>query len=125
MDVTSTRGMKISRLLAVALPLLLAGCTSGFSGPDGMRVVVKPNAIYMVTKGPVAARATCVAAGMRNPGLEGPMLTASSQGLTVTDGGTGAAGCQGMVRSVIVCSTGDDRCLRHEERHAREGAFHP
>lgn len=125
MNDTSTRGTKIFRLLAVALPLLLAGCTSAYSGPDGMRVVVRRDAIYMVTRGPVAARTTCVAAGMRNPGLDGPMLTASSKGLTVTDGGTGAAGCQGLVRSVIVCADGDDRCLQHEERHAREGAFHP
>jgi hypothetical protein len=125
MIATSRLGTRITRFLAVAFPLLLAGCTSAYSGPEGMRVVVRPNAIYMVVPGPVAARATCVAAGMRTPGLDGPMLTASAQGLTVTDGGTGAAGCQGLVRSVIVCSTGDDRCLRHEERHAREGAFHP
>jgi hypothetical protein len=124
MIATSRRGTRISRLLAVAFPLLLAGCTSAYSGPDGIRVVVRPNAIYMVVPGPVAARTTCVAAGMLNPGLEGPMLTASSKGLTVTDAGTGAAGCQGLVRSVIVCATGDDRCVRHEERHAREGAFH-
>ena len=125
MNVTSRHGTRIFRLLAVALPMLLVGCASAYSAPDGTRVVVKPNAIYMVTRGPVAARTTCVAMGMRNPGLDGPMLTASAQGLTVTDVGTGAAGCQGLVRSVIVCSSGDDRCLRHEERHAREGAFHP
>ena len=77
----------------------------------------------MVVPGPVAARATCVAAGMRTPGLDGPMLTAAN-GPTLSDAGTGTAGCQGLVRSVIVCATGDERCVRHEERHAREGAFH-
>ena len=35
------RGTAVLRLLAVALPLLLAGCTSAFSGQDGMRVVVQ------------------------------------------------------------------------------------
>ena len=123
MNTTSRCGRRTLRLVAAALPLLLVGCTSAYSGPDGMRVVVKPNAIYMVVQGPVAARATCVAAGMRAPGPGGPVLVAS-QGITVSDGGTGAAGCQGLVRSVIVCTDGDDRCLRHEERHAREGAFH-
>lgn len=124
MIATSRRGTRISRLLAVTLPLLLAGCTSAYSGPDGMRVVVRPSAIYMVMPGPAAARTMCVAAGMRAPGLDGPMLAAAG-GPTVSDGGAAAAGCQGLVRSVIVCANGDERCLRHEERHAREGAFHP
>lgn len=124
MNATSKCGRTVSRLAAAILPLLLVGCTSGFSGPDGMRVVVKSNAIYMVVSGPVAARTTCVAAGMKAPGLDGPVLVAS-QGITVSDGGRGAAGCQGLVRSVIVCTEGDSRCLAHEERHAREGAFHP
>jgi hypothetical protein len=124
MIATSRRGTRISRLLAVALPLLLAGCTSAYSGPEGMRVVVRPNAIYVVMPGPAAARTMCVAAGMRAPGLDGPMLTAAI-GPTLSDAGSGAAGCQGLVRSVIVCATGDERCVRHEERHAREGAFHP
>jgi hypothetical protein len=93
---SSKRGTRISRLLAVAFPLLLAGCTSAYSGPQGMRT----------------------------PGLDGPMLTAAN-GPTLSDAGTGAAGCQGLVRSVIVCANGDERCVRHEERHAREGEFHP
>jgi hypothetical protein len=88
-----------------------------------MHVVVRPNAIYMVMPGPAAARTMCVAAGMRNPGFDGPMLTAAN-GFTLSDAGTGAAGCQGLVRSVIVCATGHERCVRHEERHALEGAFH-
>jgi len=123
MSATSRSGGRILRL-AAALPLLLVGCTSAFSGPEGMRVVVKSNAIYMVVSGPVEARTTCVAAGMKSPGPGSPVLVAS-YGTTLSDGGRGAAGCQGLVRSVIVCTEGDDRCLRHEERHAREGAFHP
>jgi hypothetical protein len=124
MSPTPTRGPRISRLLAVALPLLLAGCTSAYSGPDGMRVVVRSNAIYMIMPGPAAARTMCVAAGLRAPGLDRAMLTAAT-GPTLSDAGPGAVGCQGLVRSVIVCATGDEFCLRHEERHAREGAFHP
>jgi hypothetical protein len=108
----------------VALPLLLAGCTSAFSGQDGMRVVVKPNVIYVVMPAPAAARTMCVAAGLRTPELDGRSLAAAG-GITLTDVGVGAAaGCQGRVHSVIVCANGDERCLRHEERHAREGAFH-
>lgn len=124
MNTITTHGTAVARFLAVALPLLLAGCSSAFSGQDGMRVVVKPNAIYVVMPGPVAARTMCVAAGMRSPGLEGRSLAAGGE-MTLTDVGVGAAaGCQGQVRSVIVCSNGDARCLLHEERHAREGAFH-
>ncbi len=79
MIATSRRGTRISRLLAAAFPLPLAGCTSANSGPDGMRV---------------------------------------------GDVETGAAGRQGLVRSVIVGANGDERCGRHEERHAPEGACH-
>ena len=124
MNATEKRGTRVARLLVVALPLLLAGCTSGFSGQDGMRVVVKPNAIYVVMPGPAAARTMCVAAGLRTPGLDGRSLASGSE-MTLTDVGVAAAaGCHGHVRSVIVCANGDERCLRHEERHAREGAFH-
>ena len=124
MNATKKRGVTVPRLLAAALPLLLAGCTSAFSGQDGMRVLVKPDAIYVVMPAPTAARTMCVAAGLRSPGLDERRLAAGG-GTTLTDVGLGGtAGCQGRVRSVIVCTTGDDRCLRHEERHAREGAFH-
>src|SRR3990172_9081062 len=46
MIVTSPRGTRISRLLAVVLRPLLAGCASAYSDPDGIPVVVRPNAIY-------------------------------------------------------------------------------
>jgi hypothetical protein len=124
MIATPKRGTRIFRLLAVAFPLLLAGCTSAYSGPDGMRVVVRSNVIYMIMPGPAATRTMCAAAGMPAPGLNRTMLAAAN-GPTVSDAGTGAVGCQGLVRNVIVCATGDEFCLRHEERHAREGAFHP
>jgi len=124
MNPTKKRGTEIPRLLAASLPLLLAGCTSAFSGQDGMRVVVKPDAIYVMMPAPAAARTMCVAAGLRSPELDGQSL-ADGGGITLTDVGVGgAAGCRGRVRSVIVCANGDERCLRHEERHAREGAFH-
>jgi hypothetical protein len=124
MNATSRRGTAVPRLLAVALPLLLAGCVSAFSGQDGMRVLVKSDAIYVVIPGPVAARTMCVAAGLRTPGLDGRSLASTGE-LTLSDAGVAAsAGCQGQVRSVIVCANGDARCLSHEERHAREGAFH-
>lgn len=124
MNATKKRGTTVSRLLAAALPLLLAGCTSAFSGQDGMRVVVKPDTIYVVMPAPAAAQTMCVAAGLRSPDLDGRSLAAGG-GVTLTDVGVGgAAGCHGRVHSVIVCANGDERCLRHEERHAREGAFH-
>lgn len=46
MIVTSPRGTRISGLLAVVLRPLLAGCASAYSDPDGIPVVVRPNAIY-------------------------------------------------------------------------------
>ena len=124
MNAKEKLGTAVPRLLAAALPLLLAGCTSAFSGQDGMRVVVKPNVIYVVMPAPAPARTMCVAAGLRTPDIDGRSLAAGG-GIILTDVGVGAAaGCQGRVRSVIVCAKGDERCLRHEERHAREGAFH-
>ena len=124
MNDRSKRRTTLIRLLAVALPLTLTGCTSAFSGQDGMRVVLKPNAIYVVTPESAPARNMCAAAGLPSPGPDG-RLYAAGGGVTVTDAPVvGAAGCQGRVRSVIVCADGDERCLRHEERHAREGAFH-
>ncbi len=46
MIVTSRRGTRISRLLAVVLRPLLAGRGSASSGPGGIRVVVRRDAIY-------------------------------------------------------------------------------
>ncbi len=123
MIATSGRGTRFSRLLAVVFSPLLAGRGSASSGPNGIRVVVRRDAIYMIVPVPAAARAMCVAAGMGAPGLDRPVLMAAGQP-TASDGGAAAAGCRGLVRSVIVCANGDERCLRHEERHAREGAFH-
>ncbi len=45
MSATSGRGTRISRLLAVVFPPLLAGRARASSGPDGTRVVVRPTAI--------------------------------------------------------------------------------
>lgn len=124
MSATSKPGTVVPRLMAVALPLLLAGCTSAFSGPDGMRVVVRPNTIYVVMPGPVEVRAMCVAAGMQAPGPDRRMLAEGGEPTLSDAAAVATAGCQGQMRSVIVCADGDERCLRHEERHAREGAFH-
>ncbi len=121
--------MKAIRYGFVMLTLVLTGCASGFSAQGDLRVIAKPHGIYVMTKSAELARSVCIASapatGYQVAGLEGRML-ADGRGLALTDGGSGggAPGCQAQVRSIIVCAEGDDRCLRHEERHAREGAFH-
>jgi hypothetical protein len=121
--------MKAIRFGLAMLGLALTGCASGFSAEGDLRVIAKPNGIYVVTKSAELARSVCIASapatGYQVARLDDRRL-ADSRGVSLTDGGSGggAPGCQGLVRSLIVCAEGDDRCLRHEERHAREGAFH-
>jgi hypothetical protein len=112
------------------LALVLTGCVSGFSAQGDLRVLAKPHGIYVITKSAELARSVCIASAPATgyqvaQHLDGRML-ADGRGLALTDagGGGGAPGCRAEVRSIIVCAEGDDRCLRHEERHAREGAFH-
>lgn len=121
--------MKAIRYGFVMLGLALTGCTSGFSAAGDLRVIAKPHGIYVVTQSAEMARSVCIASapatGYQAAGLDGRML-ADGRGIALTDGGGGggAPGCQAQVRNIIVCAEGDDRCLRHEERHAHEGAFH-
>ena len=113
----------------VMLGLVLTGCASGFSAAGDVRVIAKPHGIYVVTKSAEMARSVCIASapatGYQVAQLDGRML-ADGREVALTDGGGGggAPGCQAQVRNIIVCAEGDDRCLRHEERHAHEGAFH-
>jgi hypothetical protein len=105
--------------------MVLVGVGADASSAEGLRVIVRPSAIYVVATSPAEVRAVCVAAGLEGPGVEKRMY-ADGRGTTATDGQTVtvAAGCRGPVRHVIVCAEGNQRCLAHEERHAREGAFH-
>ncbi|HET8575754.1 MAG TPA: hypothetical protein VFO18_01550 [Methylomirabilota bacterium] len=112
------------------LGLALTGCASGFSAEGDLRVIARPNGIFVVTKSAELARSVCIASapatGYHVASLDG-RLFADNRGVAVTDGGSGGAGvpgCRAVVRNIIVCAEGDDRCLRHEERHAHEGAFH-
>ena len=113
----------------VMLGLALTGCASGFSANGDLRVIAKPTGIYVVTKSAELARSVCIASapatGYQVARLESRLL-ADGRGVSLTDGGSGGGtpGCQALVRNIIVCAEGDDRCLRHEERHGREGAFH-
>ncbi len=121
--------MKTLRYGFVMLGLVLTGCASGFSAAGDVRVIAKPDGIYVMTKSAELARSVCIASaaatGYQVARLDGRML-ADSRGPAVVDAGSGSAapGCKAQVRNIIVCAEGDDRCLRHEERHGREGAFH-
>lgn len=121
--------MKAVRYGFVMLSLALTGCASGFSAPSDLRVIAKADGIYVITRSAELARSVCIASASAS-GYQvarlGDRRLADGRGLALADAGSGggAPGCQVQVRNIIVCAEGDDRCLRHEERHAREGAFH-
>lgn len=110
----------------IAAGIVLTGCASGFSAQDDVRIVAKPDGLYLMARSPAIARSMCIASGLDAARVEGRMF---AEGRTFLVGDTGrysrgVQGCQMAVRNIIVCADGDGRCLLHEERHAREGAFH-
>jgi len=66
------------------------------------------------------SRNLCASLGGDVTRVEGRL--ASAEGKTIQLGRVG--GCY-TIRHVIVCAEDDLACLAHEERHRREGAFHP
>jgi hypothetical protein len=102
------------------LALLISGCgASTFSAHD-LEVRTTGDTVYLMARNTGVSRNLCA-------GLGGDVARAEAQS-AATDGPTiqlaRVGGCY-TVRHVIVCSDGDAACLTHEERHRREGAFHP
>jgi hypothetical protein len=102
-----------------ALGLAAGGCTSAYSTPD-LRLKADGDTIYLLARSDGVTRNLCASLGGDVTRVEGRL--ASAEGRTIQLGRVG--GCY-TIRHVIVCADGDLACLAHEERHRREGDFHP
>jgi hypothetical protein len=98
---------------ALALALGLAGCAPVAEFPDDLQVIASRDRIYVVSSNAATLRSICTRLGLSAMG--------SSSG---DAGGAGTLHCYVPVRHIIVCAEGDQACVDHEERHAREGNFH-
>ncbi len=95
------------------LTVLLTGCVAGFSAPEDLRIVAKPEGLYLMTRSTGMARSVCIASGFDAARAEG-RLFADGRPFSVNDGrfGSGTQGCQMQVRTFTVCQEGDAACLR-------------
>ncbi|HET8575756.1 MAG TPA: hypothetical protein VFO18_01560 [Methylomirabilota bacterium] len=101
-------------MILAALTLLLAGCAAGFSAPDDLRIVARPEGLYLMTRSTAMARSVCIASGFDAARAEG-RLFADGRAFSVNSGFTSATqGCQMDVRTFTVCQEGDAACLRGE-----------
>lgn len=108
-----------------AATLLILACTLSACGPSvfsGQDVRVEPtgDTLYIHTRSDGVSRNFCAGLGGDVARTEGRW--AAAEGKTIRLGRL--EGCH-TIRHVIVCPEGDAGCLAHEERHKREGAFHP
>jgi hypothetical protein len=104
----------------VALGVATSGCASAAYSSHDVRLEAVGDAIYLLARNDGVSRNLCANLGGDVTRVEGRL--ASAEGRTMQIGRVG--GCY-TVRHVIVCADGDITCLAHEERHRREGAFHP
>jgi len=103
----------------LALGLATAACTSAYSARD-LRLKADGDTLYLLARSDGVSRNLCASLGGDVTRVEGRL--ASAEGKTIQLGRVG--GCY-TIRHVIVCADGDLGCLAHEERHRREGDFHP
>ena len=106
--------------LIVFFGLAMSGCgTAAFSAHD-LRLEATNDTLYIFARSEGVSRNLCASLGGDLARAEGQW--AAADGNTIQLGRV--EGCY-TVRHIIVCSEGDAACLTHEERHKREGAFHP
>ncbi len=91
----------------------------GVAGTD-FRIQHSSDTIYLVARSSDVARSLCVQLGLDTSRVEGRW--AADPGGTMRVGRV--RGCF-TARYVIVCADGDQECIRHEEKHRKEGQFHP
>lgn len=103
-----------------ALGLALSGCAGAAYSSHDLRLKAVGDTIYLLARTDGVSRNLCASLGGDVTRVEGRL--ASAEGRTITIGRV--SGCY-AVRHVIVCAEDDITCLAHEERHQREGAFHP
>lgn len=111
------------------LAVLVAGCAPfsvhGQSDPwDPVRTTGEYREVSVVfTHTSEGARSLCGKAGLDLARTEGVKFAEGGH----WSSGFGAVrvkGCYVPLRDLIVCAWGDQRCLEHEYRHAREGLVH-
>jgi hypothetical protein len=103
-------------LLAVGM----SGCsTAGFSAQD-VNLRARGDTLYLVARSENVSRNLCASLGGDVARMEG--RSAPGEGRTIQM--DRVIGCY-TLRHIIVCPEEDPACLAHEERHRREGAFHP
>jgi hypothetical protein len=106
--------------LAVAvLVVALAGCAGSFAAPEDMRIVARPEGLYLMTRSTAMARSVCIASGFDAARAEG-RLFADGQSMRASGFGGATQGCQMQVRTFTVCQEGDAACLLGERRGAPE-----
>jgi hypothetical protein len=106
-------------ITSIVLAVVLSGCSSAlFSGED-VRLKASGDTLYILARSNGVSRNLCATLGGDVPVVEARW--ASNEGRVMRMGQV--RGCY-TVRHIIVCEEGDTRCLAHEERHKREGAFH-
>jgi hypothetical protein len=106
-------------LAPIVLAIALSGCSSVlFSGED-IRLRATGDTLYILARSDGVSRNLCATLSSNVPVVEARW--ASDEGRVLRTGQV--RGCY-TVRHIIVCEDGDSRCLAHEERHRREGAFH-
>jgi hypothetical protein len=104
---------------SIVLAVVLSGCSATlFSGED-VRLKASGDTLYILARSSGVSRNVCATLGGRVPVVEARW--AAEEGRVMRMGQV--RGCH-TVRHIIVCEDGDSRCLAHEERHKREGAFH-
>jgi len=107
-------------LALVALTAALTGCAGSFAAPEDMRVVARPEGLYLMTRSTAMARSVCIASGFDAARAEG-RLFADGRSFSGNGGfGTGTQGCQMQVRTFTVCQDGDTACLAGDGTRDRE-----
>ena len=104
----------------MTLAVSLAGCAASTFSDRDMQWHVKGDTVYVMTRSQGVSRGLCASLGGDVAFAEARW--AADEGRSVQLGRV--AGCH-TVRHIIVCTDDDAACVGHEERHRREGAFHP
>ena len=82
-----------------------------------MRIVARPEGLYLMTRSTAMARSVCIASGFDAARAEGRLFADGRSG----GFGTGTQGCQMQVRTFTVCQDGDAACLQRSCRMMRRG----
>lgn len=107
-------------IVVLVLSATLTGCGAATFSDRDVRWRVSGDTVYVVARSEGVSRGFCASLGGDLAFAEGRW--AADEGRSLQLGRV--AGCH-TIRHIIVCAEGDVACVRHEERHRAEGAFHP